>query len=48
MRSGSDVSLRAKMQDIVPEYCYDASVEPRGVLPKEIPVAPFEAVVYPS
>jgi FlaA1/EpsC-like NDP-sugar epimerase len=48
MRSGSDVSLRAKMQDIVPEYCYDASVEPRGVLPKEIPVAAFEAVVYPS
>jgi FlaA1/EpsC-like NDP-sugar epimerase len=46
MRSGSDVSLRAKMQDIVPEYCYEASVEPSRALPKDTADPPFEAVIY--
>ena len=48
MRSGSDVSLRAKMQDIVPEYAYEGPVEPSVALPKDIAVPPFEAVAYQS
>jgi FlaA1/EpsC-like NDP-sugar epimerase len=48
MCSGSDVSLRAKMQDIVPEYAYEGPVEPSVALPKDIAVPPFEAVAYQS
>jgi len=38
------VSLRAKIQDIVPEYCYKAIAEPSVVLPKNVAEPPFEAV----
>jgi FlaA1/EpsC-like NDP-sugar epimerase len=48
MRSGSGVSLRAKIHDIVPEYCYEPTVEPSNVLPKDVAEPPFEAVTYQS
>jgi hypothetical protein len=40
------VSLRAKIRDIVPEYCYEAIVEPSVVLSKNVAEPPFEAVTY--
>jgi FlaA1/EpsC-like NDP-sugar epimerase len=47
-RSGSDVSLRAKIHDIIPEYCSQEPAEPSRVLPKDVAEPPFEAVTYQS
>src|ERR1700678_3236195 len=47
-RSGSDVSLRAKIHDIIPEYCYEETAPPSSALPKDVAEPPFEAVTYQS